>query len=295
MARSSVKSSKWCSTPAATNMTSPVSKWSRLPSWKRMPLPCATTQISSWVWGACRFGLSGNESRSLTVPRCRTLTKCSPEGPGMRACAWASWMTELRSRSLTRRSSAVRARLDLDDADPEPGAQPSPGLNHPEPAAAHEGVGRRRHGLQRHQILARRREDLRVGVPPKHLDGHAAARPREREDGSLVDEGESVVEGRLAQLPLKSCEGSLFARRDATFVQDQQTHGGQLEMPSGAGKIGQSQIGMEAEARGHRPFRAGHQRGLEGKAIVAKRHRELEPVRVRKHGEQIGPIPVQAS
>src|SRR5215470_6924373 len=104
----------------------------------------------------------------------------------------------------------------------------------------------RRHGLERDLVLARWREDLRVGVAAEHLDGHAKARAREGEDRSLVEEGEPVVEARLAQLAPESREGRLRPRGDTLLVQGQPSHGGQLKTPAVAWQVGQPEIRMKA-------------------------------------------------
>src|SRR5262249_59049547 len=70
---------------------------------------------------------------------------------------------------------------DLLDADPERRAERPPRLNDPEPTAAHQSIRGRRHGLERDLVLARRREDLRVGVAAEHLDGHPKAGARQGE------------------------------------------------------------------------------------------------------------------
>src|SRR5215470_10460351 len=177
---------------------------------------------------------------------------------------------------------------DLLDADPERRAERRARLHDPEPVAAHQGVRGRRHGLERDLVLARWREDLRVGVAAEHLDGHAKARAREGEDRPLVEEDEPIVEARLAQLAPESREGRLRPRRDPLFVQGQPSHGGQLETPAVAWQVGQPEIWMKAEAHRHSYLGARLERGLQGEAVGAKRHGELEPMRVREHGEQLG-------
>src|SRR5499426_1027573 len=134
------------------------------------------------------------------------------------------------------------------DADPERRAEHPARLHDPEPVAAHQGVRGRCHGLERDLVLARRREDLRVGVAAEHLDGHAKAGAQEGEHRPLVEEDEPIVEARLAQLAPESREGRLRPRRDPPFVQGQPSHGGELETPAVAWEVGQPDIRMKAEA-----------------------------------------------
>src|SRR5262250_2604683 len=158
------------------------------------------------------------------------------------------WLLALASSHLARaRPSASSWLSDLLDADPERRAERPARLHDPEPVAAHQGVRGRRHGLERDLVLARRREDLRVGVAAEHLDGHAQARAREGEDRSLVEEDEPVVEARLAQLAPESCEGRLRPHRDPLLVQSQPPHGGKVETPAVAWELGQPEIRMKPE------------------------------------------------
>src|SRR5215472_18578362 len=182
---------------------------------------------------------------------------------------------------------------DLLDADPERRAERRARLHDPESTAAHQGVRGRCHGLERDKVLARRREDLRVGVAAEHLDGHAKARAREGEDRSLVEENEPVVEARLTQLAPEPREGRLCPRRDPLLVQGQPPHGGKVETPAVAWELGQPEIRMKPEAHRYGPLGAGLERGLQGEAVGAKGHGELEPMRVREQREQLGAIPVQ--
>src|SRR5215469_4566918 len=129
------------------------------------------------------------------------------------------------------------------------------GLGQPQPLPAGQRAGRCGHWLQRDEVLARWRENLRMTVILKKLQRNTTAIARQRECGTFVENIEAGVEVEVAERRIKPVEGFVPTGRNSTAVEHKFAHGRQLQAPPVAGQGGNPKIGMESEAHGQQFLR----------------------------------------
>ena len=99
-------------------------------------------------------------------------------------------------------------------ADAKHGTELLSGQNEPQPPAARQGGGRRRHRLESDEVLARRRIDLGVRVPGDELDGDPQTARRDGKGGAFRLERKAVVERAVGERGIERREPRLLAGRD---------------------------------------------------------------------------------